>query len=323
MADKNTNLYAFESDLMFSSVMLNEDACINLLQAIFPDKEIERIEYLNPFNPRSENIELEIQKYIQHNPPGKSIRLDVYFKNSSTVYNVEMERLNKGKARTIRRARMYSSLIDANLLNKGTSYKDLIESYVIFICKFDPFDRKKCIYKFSSRCEDENDLYENNGRYNIYLNTKGKDSNIGFDLKEMFKYINGGTDTIGMETKSKLVRTIDKYVQEFNSTDTWRKGAMTLDMLIQENCEEAREEGMAKGLAEGRAKGIAEGRAEGKAEGIAEGKAEGKAEGRAEGKAEAETQTVKNMYADHVPIDKIVQYVSLSADEVKSIISEK
>ena len=298
MADNNTNLFSLDSDLMFTSVMRNEDACINLLQAIFPDKKIDRIEYLSDFDPRAKNFELEIQKYIQVNPSCKSIRLDVYFKDSDRVYNVEMERTNRGKARTIRRSRMYSSLIDANLLGPGRNYQNLVDSYVIFLCKFDPFDRKKYIYKFRSMCEDENDLCEDNGRYNIYLNTKGSKGNLDFDLKEMFEYINGGTNAIGKKTKSKLVKTIDKYVQEFNSNDTWRRGAMTLDMLIQENCDFAREEGLAKGLAQGKAQ------------------AEAKAK-------EKEVQSIRSMYADHVPVEKISKYVSLTEAEVQNILSAK
>ena len=301
LADKDIKLFPLDSDLMFTSVMINADACIDLLQIIFPDKEIDRIQYLSDFNPRSANFELEIQKYLQLNPSGKSIRLDVYFKDSDRVYNIEMERTRRGKTRTIRRARMYSSLMDANLLNKGMKYQDLIESYVIFICEFDPFDRKRYIYKFRSTCEDENDLCENNGRYNIYLNTNGSKGNIDFDLKELFKYINGKESTIGMKTKSKLVKTIDKYVQEFNSNDTWRRGAMTVEMLIQENCDLAREEGEAKG----------------RAEGLAEGKAQAEAKAK-----EKEVQSVKAMYADHVSVDKIAKYVSLPKTEVKIILSE-
>ena len=302
MADNNTNLFSLDSDLMFTSVMRNEDACINLLQAIFPDKKIDRIEYLSDFNPRAKNFELEIQKYIQGNPSCKSIRLDVYFKDSDRVYNVEMERTNRGKARTIRRSRMYSSLIDANLLGPGRNYQNLVDSYVIFLCKFDPFDRKKYIYKFRSMCEDENDLCEDNGRYNIYLNTKGSKGNLDFDLKEMFEYINGGTDAIGKKTKSKLVKTIDKYVQEFNSNDTWRRGAMTLDMLIQENCDFAREEGLAQG----------------KAQGLAQGKAQAEAKAK-----EEKASMIKDLYTKKVPIKTIAECARLPESEIQAIITAK
>ena len=62
-----------------------------------------------------------------------------------------------------------------------------------------------------------------------------KKGHINFDLEELFKYINGGISAIGMKTNSSAVKTIDGYVKEFNSNDTWRKGAMTLEMLMQDN----------------------------------------------------------------------------------------
>ena len=158
-------------------------------------------------------------------------------------------------------------------------------------------------------------MCEGNGRYNIYLNTKGKKDDISFDLKEMFKYINGGTDTIGMKTKSKLVKTIDKYVQEFNSNDTWRQSAMTIDMLIRENYDQGKDEGYKDGFAQGVSQGISQG--------ISQGLAEGKAEGLKEGKAQTQIQIVKNMHSMDLPLEKITKCTGLSTDEVNKILSEK
>ena len=77
-------------------------------------------------------------------------------------------------------------------------------------------------------------MCEGNKRYNIYLNTTGTKDNISFDLKEMFRYINGGEKAIGMETESEFVRTLDKYVQEFNANDTWRQGYMKFELMMRE-----------------------------------------------------------------------------------------
>ena len=46
-------------------------------------------------------------------------------------------------------------------------------------------------------------------------------------------------------------------------------------------------------------------------------------QGLAKGKAQAEAQTVKAMYADHVPVEKISKYVSLTEAEVQNILSAK
>ncbi len=47
-------------------------------------------------------------------------------------------------------------------------------------------------------------------------------------------YINGEESAIGMETKSELVKTIDKYVQEYNANDTWRRDYMTFELLMRD-----------------------------------------------------------------------------------------
>ena len=282
-------------DLMFSCVMRNKKTCKDLIEIIFPGKKVGKIKFPDglELDPESKDFELELQKFLQLNPLGKSVRLDVYFKDSDTVYNIEMQGLTT-KDLLPRRARMYSSLIDANILDKGMDYEKLIDSYVIFICTFDPFDRDKCIYRFRSICEDEKDLSEGNGRYNIYLNTIGTKDNISFDLKEMFRYINGEESAIGMETKSEFVKTLDKYVQEYNANDTWRRGYMTFELRMRDNYKN------------------------GRAEGLAEGKAQAEAKAK-----EKEAQSVKALYENHVSIETIAKCTFTTEAEVRSILSAK
>ena len=278
-------------DLMFSCVMRNKKTCKDLIEIIFPGKKVGKIKFPDglELDPESKDFELELQKFLQLNPLGKSVRLDVYFKDSNNVYNIEMQGPTT-KDLLPRRARMYSSLIDANILDKGMDYEKLIDSYVIFICTFDPFDRDKCIYRFRSICEDEKDLSEGNGRYNIYLNTIGTKDNISFDLKEMFRYINGEESAIGMETKSEFVKTLDKYVQEYNANDTWRRGYMTFELRMRDNYKNGRAEGLAE--AEAKAK-------------------------------EEKASMIKDLYAKNVSLETIAECAHLSKSEVQAIITVK
>ena len=62
-----------------------------------------------------------------------------------------------------------------------------------------------------------------------------------------------------------------------------------------------------------------EGRAEGLAEGRAEGRAEGLAVGRAEGAADAARDNARRMKADSMPLEMIVKYTGLTADEIESL----
>ncbi len=283
MTHKN-KLIALENDYMFSSVVQKEDAAIKILQTIFPEQEIDRVEYLDDFDSMDPQKEQTVQKFIQVNPTRKSIRLDLYFKNSNRVYNIEMQRSDDEDI--ARRARYYSSIIDGNLIEHGTTYDKLLDSYVIFLCKNDPFGRGNYIYKFKSMCENEKDLCENNGRYNIYLNTKGTKGDISLDLEVLFQYINGGTSAIGKKTNNELVKLIDGYVVEFNRNDTWRRGYMKLELMMQDKYK--------AGLA----------------------KAEAKAK-------EEKSQTVKAMYENHIPIGMIAKCTFMTEDAVKVIISAK
>ena len=108
------------NDFMFGKVMQNPQLCKKLLQRIFPDMEIDRIEYP------------QLQKEIKPDADAKSIRLDVYVKdNKNTVYNIEMQAVDTKELP--KRSRYYQSLMDLQLLDKGQTYRKLNRSYIIFI----------------------------------------------------------------------------------------------------------------------------------------------------------------------------------------------
>lgn len=65
-----------------------------------------------------------------------------------------------------------------------------------------------------------------------------------------------------------------------------------------------------------RAEGRAEGHAEGRAEGRAEGHAEGLVEGMEKGRAEVTMDIARGMKADGIPVEVIVKYTGLSAEEI-------
>ena len=68
------------NDFLFGKIMQNPDLCKELLRRIFPQLEIERIEYP------------ELQKTIKLDADAKGIRLDVYVRDEKkTVYDIEMQ----------------------------------------------------------------------------------------------------------------------------------------------------------------------------------------------------------------------------------------
>ena len=57
-------------------------------------------------------------------------------------------------------------------LDKGMDYMQLKQSFVIFVCTFDPFQLGRHIYTFTNRCVEDPDLLLNDGTQKIILNTK-------------------------------------------------------------------------------------------------------------------------------------------------------
>ena len=235
-----------ENDAMFSEVMRRKDLCIGLLETIFEGRRIRDIVYEDGLSP-------EAQKYIAFNPGNKSIRLDVYFEDGDTVYDIEIQKADKGNLP--KRTRMYSSMMDANMLDKGLEYEELKDSYVIFICMFDPFEKGLARYTFRSICEEAEGLPLGDGRCIMFLNTKGSIGELGKDMDAFFGYINGGVSSIGTgkDSGNKFVERLDECVLDINGDEDWRQGYMKYELNLIEKYKEGREAGEAKGISIGEA----------------------------------------------------------------------
>ena len=81
----NRNDVALENNFMFTTVMKNKKACIKLMEAIFGDEHrIADIRYAR--HP-------EAEKSILSDPMRRGVRLDVYFDDGKTVYDIELQRM--------------------------------------------------------------------------------------------------------------------------------------------------------------------------------------------------------------------------------------
>lgn len=211
-------------DFLFGKVMRNPEICKQMIEAIL-DIKIERIEYP------------EEQKVIDMTADSKSVRLDVYVKDTKDViYNIEMQPVKRDNLP--KRSRYYQGMIDLNLIEKGDSYKNLNQSYVIFICCFDLFGRNRCKYTFENRCIEEPDIPLEDGTLKIFLNSKGDLSGLNATLRAFLSYINNGT-----LSENTFITLLDNEIKKARENLEWRREYMTLFMRDQENQELGRAEG--------------------------------------------------------------------------------
>ena len=217
-------------DFMFGIVMRDPKYCKPFLETILNIK-ISRIEY--PEDQKTINLSLD----------AKSIRLDVYVEDdSNTVYNIEMQ--NGHHKNLPKRTRYYQGMIDLNLLDKGMDYTQLKQSFVIFVCTFDPFHIGRHVYTFENRCAEDPDLLLNDGTQKIILNTKGIFDDVRPELKRLLNFIDG------RQPEDAFTQDLSEAVESAKRNEKWRHDYMTLQMAYDEKYRE--------GLTRGRENGIIE-----------------------------------------------------------------
>ncbi len=119
-----------------------------------------------------QRVEISYEKSIVYHPEQKGIRLDVFCEDEeNTRYNVEMQVLNR---KILKRARYYHGQIDVELMLAGMEYEDLPDSFVIFICDFDPFGGGKYQYTAQMKLKEMPEAEYEDGTHTIFLSTKGR-----------------------------------------------------------------------------------------------------------------------------------------------------
>ena len=236
------------NDFMFSKVMRDKEICRETLEILL-DKKIGEITYIDN------------QKTIDINYDAKSVRLDVYVEDENRIYNIEMQVINKKDL--AKRSRYYQSMIDLNAIEKGEIYRDLKESIVIFICKFDPFGEGLSKYTFENICNENKELYLKDGTSKVFFNTKDYYKESKEDAKLFLEYIEKE-----ITSENNFVKKIEQKIRNIKENKEWRAEYMTLLMREQEIARDNFEKGKLEGIAEGVVKGREEGREEGMAEGI-------------------------------------------------------
>ena len=217
-------------DFMFAKVMRDKRLCKKLLERLLKTK-IKDIVYL------------EEQKTIDIEKDAKSVRLDVYIEDGNRVFNLEMQTTNKRNLP--KRSRYYQGMIDLNTIEKSENYKNLKESYVIFICTFDPFHQGKAQYTFENLCLEDKELKLNDGTKKIFFNAKDYINAEDEEVREFLKYVNGE------KSDSPFVKEIEDRVAKVKASREWRLEYVTLLMREQEIWEEAEEKGRAEEREEG------------------------------------------------------------------------
>jgi len=225
------------SDFIFAKVMQDEKLCKKLLEALLKIK-IKKV------------VLKQEQKAIDITRNGRSVRFDIYLEDEERIFDLEMQVSNDQNL--AKRSRYYQSMVDLNALQKGERFQTLKESYIIFICTFDPFDKGLSRYSFQNSCDENPTLLLEDGSYKIFFNAKGFANEADEDSKAFLQYVNGEL------VDNDLVKEIDEYKIKANNCEEWEVEYMKWRVMEQDIMYESKAAGLAEGLAEGLEQGKTE-----------------------------------------------------------------
>ena len=225
-----------KNNFMFAAVMSDEENCKGFLERVLPIK--------------IDHVEISTEKSIVYHPEYKGVRLDVYAKDeNNTRYNVEMQVLKQPALG--RRSRYYQSHMDMDILVKGCNYAELPDSYVIFLCDFDPFGEGKYRYTFRKSCEETQKASLKDGRCIMFLNTCGEDEqDVPKELVSFLRFVHADLKESQTDFQDDYVRQVQKSVTHIKGSREMEERFMLLELLMQDERREGSKAGELEGARE-------------------------------------------------------------------------
>ena len=170
----------FADDGMFQAVLRDPQICAELVELLLGIK-VKRVEYP------------ELEKVIEPFYTTKGVRLDVYLKDEDKVIDVELQSYEQDALG--KRTRYYQSMLDMDALMKGEDYENLKESYVLFICKYDPFKDKNGKsfglprYTFRNFCEENNFVNLDDKSLKMFYNSTAFEAEKNERIKALLRFV--------------------------------------------------------------------------------------------------------------------------------------
>lgn len=212
----------FTDDYLFGTIMRDPEICAGVIERLLKIK-VGHIEYP------------EIQKTLKPAYESKGVRFDVYVKDSDRVFDVEIQ--NKIVANLPKRTRYYQSMIDMDCLLRGEDYEKLPESFIIFICKHDPFKKNLPCYSFKSVCQENNTLLLDDKTTRVFYNVTAYNNSEDEQLKAFLHFV------CKNEADDDFTRTLESRIRTIIDSEKFRTEYLAVNLHDRDLIKEGREEG--------------------------------------------------------------------------------
>lgn len=280
----------FSDNYLFCKIMQNDELCRELLEILLHLK----------INKLIRNQE---EKNIEPSYESRGIRLDVYVEDKTRNFDIEIQTCNYTNLPL--RTRYYQGAMDVSKIKHRDNFDALKETYILFICKGDPFKENLPVYTIQNVVKENPAVCYNDKTNRVFYNASAYQVTNDEELKGFLEFIHTKRATTSFSKK------LESNVAKAKQKTDWESEYMFFQNVLEECKYQARREGHEEGLAEGRS----EGRSEGRAEGLVE----GHSKGHAEGKFETLKMIVSNMRRKNQTIETIMEFTGLSELEINQL----
>ncbi len=190
------------------------------------------------------------EKSIVYHPEYKGVRLDIYAEDENhTHYNVEMQ-MRKKKALG-KRSRYYHSQMVMEALASGEEYETLPDTFVIFVCDFDPFGERLYCYPFGNECKENKKVKLDDGSYTIFLSTKGEnEEKVPPELVRFLKFVTADLEESEGDFQDGLVKQFQETIRNVKTDRKMGERYMIFEEMLREEKLEGRLEATKENILE-------------------------------------------------------------------------
>lgn len=239
MSNKSKEQVEREIEASWENATLANSFIFYKIMTTYPDVCRHVIEIL--LNKKIDRISLpEGESTMAISPQTKGIRLDVYTKTEDEAYDVEMQVKDTGCLE--KRSRYYLSIMDADILEKGSDYRTLRDSYALFICFSDIFEKGLPVYHFENFCTTDKNIRLNDGRHTVFFNATKYAKMDTEEKKNFFGFLNG------IKTEDSFESRLEELVHLAKQKPDWRKSYMTWEMEIRDSYDNGYKTGVDDGI---------------------------------------------------------------------------
>ena len=137
-----------------------------------------------------------------------------------------------------KRCRYYSSMIDASTLLTGVDYTNLSETFIIFLCKEDPFEKGLPVYTFKTTCQEDKHFILNDETYKFFFNAAAAEYEKDLEIQSFLNYIKC------KEPTDELTDKIAKLIENIKKREQNKEAYMIEHLKVRDNIMEGLREGV-------------------------------------------------------------------------------